>query len=131
MPRVEEDWGPLVSTLGFRSEEDMLRQFYLLQGFSIKELAKILGYTTWTVRRRLILWGIPLRQRGGPNNAGRRLLADTSDEEIFNTPLKEVCAKYNVHESTIFAERRLRKWSSALSVQPVTSTDGGEKAPTT
>lgn len=105
-----ESWQPIASTLGFRTEEEMLKHLYIQQAFSLSEMSKILGFSTWSVRRRLQLLGVPMKQRGGAaNRLGRRRLAHLTDAELEEGPIAVLAAKEDVHMSTIFAEKRLRR----------------------
>lgn len=105
-----ESWQPIANTLGFRTEEEMLKHLYVQQGFSLNELSKILGPSFWAIRRRLVLLGVPMRRRGGARQRlGRRRLKDVTMEELERKSPTELAAKYGVHVSTVFAEKRLRK----------------------
>lgn len=109
MPAIEESWQAIAATLGYRDEQSMLRSLYTEEEFSINEIAKILGFSSFNVRRRLIEHQIPLRSRGGPNKLGKRSLLNVSDEELNTSSYEEIAAKYHVHVSTVYAERRLRR----------------------
>jgi hypothetical protein len=105
-----ESWQPIADTLGFSSEEEMLKHLYIMQEFSLSQLRNILGYSTWAIRRRLIINGIPLRGKGGPNNRlGRRRLKELSDEELTQSSVVKTAEKHQVHISTVYAEIRLRE----------------------
>ena len=104
----EESWQGLADTLGFDSERTMLQHFYLEQGFSIRQMADKLGYSTFAVRRRLLSFGIELRRRGGPNGLGITSLGHLTDEELFKTSPAELAKAYEVHISTVFTEKRRR-----------------------
>lgn len=105
----EESWTPIAQLLGFDTEEEMLKHFYMIQSFSIKQISQVIGYSTFTVRRRLLLWHVNLRKRGGANHQGKRILRDLTDAELFDGASPVIAEKYNVHVSTISAERRFRK----------------------
>lgn len=108
MRTPEVDFTAEASTLGFVCERDMLAHFYLEQMFSIADLSHILGFSTFAVRKRLLVHGIPRRGKGGPNRIGKRYLAYVSDEELFNTSAGKLAAQHAVHIATVFAEKRLR-----------------------
>lgn len=106
----EESWLEVASTLGFDSEEGMLRHLYASQEFSIGDIARIVGRSTFTVRTRLMTLGVRLRGRGGPNNRqGKRKLLKLTDPELYNSTVGELVDKFGVHASTVSAERRLRE----------------------
>lgn len=109
MPILEESWLPLANTLGFSTEEEMLRHFYQQMNFSLSEIAKVLGVAPWSVRRRLLNLRILLRARGGPNRVGKRRLQDVSDSELKHISPTALAKFYDVHIATVFGEKRLRK----------------------
>jgi len=137
MPILEESWNELARTLGFESEEKMLRSLYVDEGFSLNELASVVERSALTVRRRLILLRISLRGRGGPNRTGKRSLAHIDDRELKFSKPEELAKRENVHISTVFAEKRLRKalkgeeWNSLLSAPKTSSSTSGEEPSTT
>ena len=103
-----ESWQPVADTLGFKDEREMLVNLYTIQEFSLSQLKGILGYSTWSIRRRLILNGIPPRSRGGPNSRlGKRRLKHLSSEELLGSAA-EIALKHQVHISTVYAEVRFR-----------------------
>lgn len=106
---LSESWQPIADTLGFKSEEEMLKHLYLSQSFSLLQMKQVLGYSTYAIRRRLIEFGIPLRSRGGPDNRlGRRKLKDISDSKLLTTKSEALAEEFKVHVSTVFAEKRFR-----------------------
>lgn len=112
MPTLEESWISIAEALGYRSEEEMLLDLYVQQQLSLNAIAKMLGYSAFNVRRRLIFAGVELRGRGGPNNRGHRRLVEIKDIELFDESegwLPRLCAKYDVCPATVFGERRLRR----------------------
>lgn len=127
MAQVEASWDPVAKTLGFENENEMLKYLYVQEKRSIGEIAKVVGFAPWSVRRRLLNLEVPLRRRGGPNHAGKRKLGHISDEELAGNPVKLAC-NHKVHISTVFAERRIRSWNSAPSVPQDGSTDLQEGA---
>jgi hypothetical protein len=56
----------LAELLGFKDEEDMLRQLY--KHHSIHQIAAKLGYSDFTIRARLVRAGVKMRPRGGANH---------------------------------------------------------------
>lgn len=106
---TEESWRPAAEALGFTSEEEMLRNLYLLQKHSIKQIAHTLGYSTFAVRRRLLILNVQMRQRGGDKRSGKHFLKDVTHEELFTTPREKLAEKYGVDPSTVSVERQRRK----------------------
>lgn len=107
---MEESWEQIAGTLGFGDEAEMLKHLYEVEGFSLKQLGKVLGASTFTVRDRLLRAGVILRGRGGANNRlGKRKLAGLPTERLFSTSVTELCVEFLVNPCTVAAERRLRK----------------------
>lgn len=107
--KPEESWDQHAKTLGFANEEAMLKHLYVHSKMSLAEIAEVLGYSIFTIRSRLLRLGVDMRPRGGFNNAGNRTLRDVPYDELMGTPTIELCKKYNVHKTTVYTERRVRK----------------------
>lgn len=107
--RPTESWLPIAHGLGFSSEEDMLKHLYVVQGFSLQGIGKMLGYSPTAVGARLRSYGLALRGRGGANNRGGSKLRRVSDAELFTAPVQHIAAVYGVHICTVFNERRRRR----------------------
>lgn len=108
MSYLEESWNQTAATLGYHDEEHMLRGMYLVQSMSINQIAKVLGFSPFMVRMRLLRLKVKLRGRGGPQRHVRKL-AHLSDHELFHFSNGHIQKEHNVHSSTVSAERRLRK----------------------
>lgn len=120
MPYLEESWLPIANTLGFETEEAMLKHLYLEQRLSLSQLAKIVGYSTFTVRERLVRNLILLRGRGGAHGGtAKRSLSHVSDDQLFKGEIKELVLAHNVHPSTICSERRYRRKIKASQLEVV------------
>lgn len=104
----EESWIEVARALGFDSEEEMLRHLYSVQKFSINQMSRIVGYSSFSVRRRLLLLNIVLRSRGGSNSKGRRTLLHLTYEELHGESPDKIAASHDCHVSTVFAEKRFR-----------------------
>ena len=127
MPTLEESWLPYARTLGFESEAQMLETLYLEEGLSLSDIGQVVAKSRIAVRRRLIMLGVPLRDRGGPNRTGKRRLTHISDLDLkFKSP-DLIAAEQGVHVSTVFSEKRLRKalkgeiWNSLSSAPKIIS----------
>lgn len=107
----EESWQPIADTLGFVNEEEMLRHLYTEQNFSIRDIASVVGYSSFVVRNRLMRLQPPLafKTRGGNNRQGKRSMLACTDEELAHGSVASLSEKYKVHPSTVSAERRLRE----------------------
>lgn len=130
MPQLPESWEPLVKTLGYESERAMLHDLYTVRGLSIAQLVKKLGYAQNNVRAHLMLAGIQLRPRGGPNALGKSKFRALSDVQLLVlkegdiVQVGEVTVK--VLHSTLYKEKRKRgllkePCTSAPSPQPLIS----------
>lgn len=104
-----ESWQHVADALGFKSEEEMLKHLYVEQEFSLKQMSDILGYCVWSIRDRLGKLGVPVRGKGGPQRTGKRRLKHLTDEELENTPVREIAIKHQVHISTVHLEIATRK----------------------
>ena len=63
MPAQKVNWNPLAKRLGYDDEREMLVDLYKLLG-GLKEVSSKLGYSTFAVRKRMRLYGIPLQRPG-------------------------------------------------------------------
>lgn len=110
MSYLEESWEQIATTLGLSTEEEMLKHLYEEQAWSISEIAKLVGYSTFIVRHRLLRSGLVMRGRGGAaNRLGRRKLAHLLDDEVLKTPLSQLAERHNVNVTTAYLERQLRR----------------------
>lgn len=55
----------MAGSLGYDSEEGMLRGLYVDRGLSVSRIGNILGYTPQAISWRLAKYGIKPRPRGG------------------------------------------------------------------
>lgn len=107
--RPTESWLPIAQTLGFDSEEEMLKHMYVAQGFSLGTMSEILGFTEFAIVARLRRLKVPIRRRGGPNNRQKSRLAELPDGDLFGMPARHTALAYSVHICTVFNERRRRR----------------------
>ena len=61
---LEESWKRDALRLGYTSEREMLKGMYSDRRMTLRDMAELLGYSTWAIRRRLILNKIPMRKKG-------------------------------------------------------------------
>lgn len=109
MPFLEQSWNHEAQSLGYENEREMLFDLYTVNGFSFKQIAKMIGYCTASVRKRVLAFGICPRKKGGPNNSGNRKLKGVSDKVLFETSPKELAETFEIHIATVFTERRFRE----------------------
>lgn len=128
--REMESLKPIVETLGYVDEKAMLIDLYEVQGFSIDDLAKKLGYSHSMLRRRLVKAGIKLRTRGGNNSREQSVLRGLPDDKFAD--VNALAVELNMHYSTIYKEKRKRGLvcTSVPSPQPESSTDTPVEAAT-
>lgn len=107
MSMQEESWLPYAKSLGYTSEEEMLRDLYLVRQLSTSQIARALGFSRGSVNRKLRGKGIQLRRRGGNNSAGKGPLQHLPDEWFENLTAERV-KESGFHPSSIFKERRRR-----------------------
>ena len=84
----------------------MLLNLYQKNELSLRDMEKILGYSKWGIRTRLVSHGIPIRSRGGSNRRERKL--GGIGDELWEKSAGILSRKYNVAISTVFLERRMR-----------------------
>lgn len=129
MSYLAESWDHIARALGYENEREMLVDLYEVQEMGLHELARALGYSHGNVRRRLLMNGIEMRTRGGPQRGPTKMFAELPDEE-FKQPEK-LAKRLGVSVSCIYNEKRRRKltkWSSVQSSQLNTSTDSAESS---
>lgn len=64
-------WNELARSIHFEDEKNMWEALYVAEARSISDLAKVLGFGTATVARRLQMAGVVKRGRGGRQTPAR------------------------------------------------------------
>ena len=107
-----EDWGSIITKLGFPDERAMWEDLYGKKKFTIKQLAAALGFGSATIRRRIFDLGIDLRSRGGAHpRADSKLLLLRMDPRIaFYGSITEAARIAALDKTTVYHYRR---WISA------------------
>lgn len=100
-------WDILARELKFRDEEDMLRCLY--ETNSIPEIARMLKCGTATIHRRLEIYHIQKRKRGGPQvRASQRYKMFHVDQRLVMFLGLTVCsAKLKVSNSSLY---KYKQW---------------------
>lgn len=62
---TDSQWAQLARDLCFQDERSMYMALYIEQGLSVIDIAERLKAGTATINRRMALWKIPKRSRGG------------------------------------------------------------------
>lgn len=134
MSRLHESWEAVATTLGYRNEAEMLVDMYVVKTMSIAQIRDRLGYAHNAVRERLLILGIKLRKRGGPNMLGKTRLGHLTDEELKKLKHGSVVKdpkgfKFTVNNTTLYHEKKRRELctSPPLAPSPI-STDTLEEA---
>lgn len=99
-------WKEIAEHLGYDSETLMWHQLYTIEGRTIDQLAKTLGFSTCCISRRIGLCGISKRLRGGANNPSRILatLAHLDQRFVRTSGPKELaevigCSPHSIYRS--------------------------------
>ena len=96
------EWEELAKRLGYESEKQMLTNLYEEEGLSVKRVAEKLGAGPATILRRLGIYGINKRPRGGANSpAKQRLKLHLMDQRLLMSQshtetAKQLGASYSV-----------------------------------
>lgn len=114
MPKLHESWEAIAHTLSYKNEAEMLIDLYKVKTWSISQISKKLGYAQNAVRERLLLLGIKLRGRGGPNALGHTRLGHLTDEVLKKLKHGDVIKDKNnfdfqVNHATIYHEKKRRE----------------------
>ncbi len=64
-----EDFNALALTAGYETEVEMFCDLYDRKNHTLGDIGKILGFSTATIRRRMISLGLELRERGRRRSA--------------------------------------------------------------
>lgn len=104
-----EEWNHLAQRVGFNDRRAMLDDWYNNQGFSLREIGKILKVHTNTVHRMMIQENIPRRGTGGPHNKGNHKLANISNEILFENRRDVLAEALECSPSTVYNERKRRE----------------------
>lgn len=106
MPFNNSDWDAIAQEMCFENEKDMLTTLY--ERSSISEIATLLKCGTATVQRRLTMYHIKKRARGGSNNSGlQKYKMFHVDQRVLMFMGLTYAAKYfRVAPSTIYKYKR-------------------------
>jgi hypothetical protein len=98
------DWNEIAQLVGYADEEQMLRDMYHQLHLSVNEIADKLGSGKATILRRMKMYGIEVRGRGGANNQShKRALLHLLDQRfVRSNPSQDVAKVINAHQSTVW-----------------------------
>ena len=65
------DWHQIARNSNYRDEEEMLSDLYITKRLSIRDIAKVVGYSYKAVWNRLSRYKLDVRARGGPNHISK------------------------------------------------------------
>jgi hypothetical protein len=97
-------WDRLAESLGYTSEKEMLKLMYANHG--LLELARKLAVSHYTLRKRLVLNGITIRQRGGPHATKLPEFTEELLERMKNEPIAKLADELGVTKFTLFNRRK-------------------------
>lgn len=80
---------------GFADYQSMLYDLYVMQGFSIENIANRFHVHQRRIRRHLTMYGIRIRSRGGPNYM-RIVLTQSLIEEVLRDGIAAVAERLGV-----------------------------------
>jgi predicted transcriptional regulator with HTH domain len=105
------DWNSIAQLLGYENEEQMLYDMYHRNQLPLSQIAEKLGSGRATIRRRLELYEIQRRPRGGANNqSNKRVLLHLMDQRYVRSALgNEIAHVVNSHPSTVYKYLRGEK----------------------
>ena len=101
---AQEDWDNLARMLGYTDEEEMLRDLYEEERFSIAQIARKLGAGHATIARRMGIYDIAKRRRGGPNNRPKQTarLHMLDQRLIWSSSSAQIARLLDMHVSTVW-----------------------------
>ena len=105
----ESVWDILAKQLCFENERDMLTTLYMSK--SVSEIATMLKCGQATIHRRLGLYGIKLRQRGGAQGKGEQKykLFHVDQRVIMFIGLTYAAKQLKVSNATLY---KYKRWAS-------------------
>lgn len=98
------NWDDVAQLVGYTNEEQMLFDMYHTHHLSISEIAEKLGSGKATIRRRMTMYELDRRTRGGANNkSNKRVLLHFLDQRYVQAaPGSELAHVINSHPSTVW-----------------------------
>jgi len=98
------DWDTVADLLGYPDEAEMLKDMYCTLELSLDEIASKLGSGKATIRRRMDIYGIERRSRGGPNNLShKRVVLHFLDARMVrNASINDLARLTESHPSTVW-----------------------------
>lgn len=102
------DWTHIANRLGFESEMEMWLDLYREKEKTINQLSIAFRVGTTTINRRLKMYGVVMRPKGGANNVQghtRRLLL-IDPRLLFTLPEPRLAGMVGVHPSTVYTLKR-------------------------
>lgn len=105
---MAENWKGLATSLNYTTETEMWQDLYLEQKLTIQQLSLRLGYGTHTIRRRMLLCSIDMRQRGGPRTSAynRGKVFHLDQRCVWTMSVQELCKALNVSQDVIYRYKK-------------------------
>ncbi len=119
---MSTDWHTLAIDRGFENDEEMLRALYSSDFLSISALSEMLHLSKNTIRQRLQFHYIPIRARGGPNNAGKgkSRLDEVPNDWWLTLSNEQIALRLKMHPSTVNKYKRRKEGSSDEKIHKTT-----------
>lgn len=107
MAREEKRLTQVAQERGFEDSDALIRDMYITQGKSIKDIQEELFTPMWSLKKRLVRLGIPFRSRGGPNNVITHITRELV-EECLRDGVNAVADRLGI--TTQLLSSRMKKW---------------------
>jgi transposase-like protein len=102
--RMNAQWEALAKSLKFQDEKAMWQEYYEKRGLSITVLSNKLACSPHSVRSRILVSGLQLRKRGGPNAQKLEITQEVLDQ-VLKIGVPKTAKLLNVTAQTLY--RRL------------------------
>jgi len=105
---MNSDWETLAVSMGYGSYEHLLRDLYINDQLTMKQISKKVGASIFTISKHMEEFGIQRRRPGGMQNLSfkRWRLFRLDQRFVFATPDVELEKLMNVDRSTIYKFKR-------------------------
>lgn len=125
------NWAEISQQLGFSGPKEMWEAFYLQRKMSIGQLAKRFAISPNVVRDALIVHGVAVRKRGGPNNI-KMVDVDALQKAVDERGVSSVAREQGVDPTTIYKRLYYKQGKKRRPLGPAVETkpsEGPESGP--
>src|SRR5690606_86946 len=109
-------WQKLAESLGFASEKEMLEKMY--GEFGLLELSRKFAVSHYSLRKRLVHHGIPIRGRGGPHATKLEEFTEELLERMKTEAIAERAHARGGTKFTLFNRRKKYLEENGLTLDP-------------